>query len=380
MQEKQDMDRALARSLERGGESGLSPEETAKVAELWKESFRAGHKLADTVADEDKAWEVLENRIKRAQAKNVRIYRLGWAASLLVLAITGLALFLNRTPTGHEIGQKTVASASDEISILFPDGRSATLADSSSAVFSGRHTTASKKAGAPLVYSPASGSTRKAEYTTVRVPKGKRFSLVLSDGTKVWLNSDTELRYPEAFPAGSRNVELKGEACFEVAKDKKKPFLVKVSDLEIKVYGTQFNVTHYPEMQGVRTVLVEGSVGVSKLGYPEGVKLRPSQSLYYDIKANKARKETLDDTDIFTAWKDGRLVFQNEPFSLLAKRLERWYGIKVINRYDALRTERFSGDFINESATEAFSRLKMAGDFEFEFQNGTIVITAPKGK
>ncbi|UCH13164.1 MAG: FecR family protein [Bacteroidales bacterium] len=243
-------------------------------------------------------------------------------------------------------------------------------------------------------------------YNEIRVPTGSKSSITLSDGSKLWLNSLTNLKYPEKFGPTLREVYLEGEAYFEIAKDKDKPFYVRTSDLDIKVLGTTFNVKSYADEGTIETTLESGSLYISKKA--EGKKtnqviLKPNQRLTFiksegrilvddikdKLKGTKENKKTTDktgqrleklylskniDTKLYTSWKDNRLVFVDESFESLAVKMERWYNVKIIIKGDKLKQFRFTGTFENETIEQALKALQITTRFEFTFDQNIITI------
>lgn len=200
----------------------------------------------------------------------------------------------------------------------------------------------------------------KLAMNTLSVPRQGEYKLVLEDGTKVWVNSDTKLRYPSHFGKNRRYVELEGEAYFEVAKDKKRPFVVKSGETEVKVLGTQFNINAYSDNKNIKTTLVEGSVAFSQniKGEKKEVVLKPGHQAVVSkgIEGIDVKKVN---TTIYTAWKDGRFVFENESFDNIMKILSRWYDVEVFFQNNSLKELRFSGDL--KRFENINSHLKMLG-------------------
>lgn len=172
-----------------------------------------------------------------------------------------------------------------------------------------------------IIYSSAT-KTVDTSYNTLIVPKLYTYNIELSDGTLVCLNANSELRYPVEFRGGVREVFLKGEGFFKVAKSGQ-PFIVKTGDVSVKVYGTQFNINSY-STDMVSTVLVEGSVGVSASGVE--TMMKPDQML--TVGSNGRVVITDVDVSKYTAWMSGEIVCQNEPLSSLLQKISRWYGVE----------------------------------------------------
>lgn len=178
-------------------------------------------------------------------------------------------------------------------------------------------------------------------YNKVSVPRAGEYDLTLSDGTRVWLNSDSEIRYPVAFGRDRRVVYLSGEAYFEVEKDTDRPFLVIVNGMEVKVYGTAFNVnTHLAGV--VQTTLVHGKVGIRVLSTDVETVLKPNQMAEFNVKDKDVVVKDVD-TYYYTAWKSGEFVFENETVEHIMDRLCTWYDMEVFYADRDVKTKRFTG-------------------------------------
>lgn len=183
-------------------------------------------------------------------------------------------------------------------------------------------------------------------YNELKIPFGQKFQIILSDGTKIHLNSGSSLKFPISFIEGHyRKVYLTGEAYFEVTKDKSHPFIVQSSDMNVKVLGTKFNVTAYKEDQVINTVLVEGSVQVFEKNTPNQKSiLVPGEKASW-IKSNNEVTIRKVDVSEYTAWIDGQLIFRSLPFRKIAQKLERTYNVSIINNNKGLENEVFSATF-----------------------------------
>ncbi len=214
------------------------------------------------------------------------------------------------------------------------------------------------------------------------VPYGKRFELLLQDSTLVYLNAGSSISYPSSFAsASSRIVTLTGEAFFKVSKNAKKPFKVLVDDMTIQVYGTQFNVSAYPEDKRIKTVLTEGSIGLflkdNAYEQQEIAMLKPNQKADWLRDSDNFDIQNVD-TALYTDWMNGRLSVKNLPFSQISKKLERHYDVKIINNYKALDEMVFTASFDIESITEVLETFKEDTPFITEMKENTIIINPPK--
>lgn len=168
--------------------------------------------------------------------------------------------------------------------------------------------------------------TKEPEYNQIVVPHGKFTSLILSDGTKVYINSATRVIYPKVFESDQRKIYIEGEAYLEVAKDKQKPFIVKTSSFEVKVLGTSFNVNAYKDDLKAEVVLLEGSIELSDK-QDKSMLLKPNQLALVEKGEIKNVKEV--NAADYIVWKDGLLILDSEPLSSVCKRLERFYGYRI---------------------------------------------------
>jgi len=181
------------------------------------------------------------------------------------------------------------------------------------------------------------------EYNTLITPRGGEYTLFLSDGTEVILNSGSRLKYPVVFNNGSREVALEGEAFFRVTKSKKSPFIVKANDVNVTVYGTIFNVSAYNSENLIQTTLIEGRVGVS-LNYTQSeseVKIKPGQQLIYNKGTGNSETKEVK-TEQFIAWTKGQFVFENEPIENILKIMSRWYDFDFEFKGIDLKKQRFT--------------------------------------
>ena len=179
-------------------------------------------------------------------------------------------------------------------------------------------------------------------YNTMRIPVGGFYQLALSDGSRVWLNSMTEFRFPVTFTGEERKVYLTGDAYFEVAHDSEHPFIVETPDgMEVEVYGTEFNMNTY-QKGGVQTVLVKGKVGIRGNLSEKEVMLAPEQMAVYEAETGKIQVENVDPYK-YIAWKDGEFVFERETIEEIMERLGRWYDVKVFYTDESLKQKRFTG-------------------------------------
>ena len=177
-------------------------------------------------------------------------------------------------------------------------------------------------------------------YNEVRVPRGGEYQVKLSDGTLVYLNSLTRLRFPVLFSGQTRVVELEGEAYFEVAKDVEKPFIVKTGTYDVQVLGTHFNISTYEEESTVETTLVEGAVAISGEGIEGKIVLKPDEQFVFDRESGKCGVKSVD-VSYFVAWKDGKFRFRDVRLEDIMRAVERWYNVQVVYEDESVKNLRF---------------------------------------
>jgi transmembrane sensor len=181
-------------------------------------------------------------------------------------------------------------------------------------------------------------------YAEVKVPLGQMSEITLYDGTKVWLNSGTTLRYSNKFGNDERNVSLDGEAFFEVTKNKT-PFKVKLKNSEVEVLGTTFNAVSYTDENYSQVTLVEGKVNLNNLNGSVIAELKPSEQINIDDISKKATIGKVE-TNFYTSWTEGKIVFDDEKLSDIARKLERWYNVDIQFKDESINNLRFSGTIL----------------------------------
>jgi transmembrane sensor len=207
-------------------------------------------------------------------------------------------------------------------------------------------------------------------FNTLSTPTGGQYNIVLADGTKVFLNAVSSIKYPTQFNGDQRIAELEGEAYFEVAKNKSKPFLVKSANQTIEVLGTHFNVHAYNNESVVKTTLLEGSVAVSSKN--QKAILKPGQQANVSESSSKIAVKEVD-TEAAIAWKNGRFKFDNADLKSVMKQLERWYGIKVEYRGDVSDVRFNGGTFRNKNLSEVLKVLELS-NIKFKVEGKTIIV------
>ena len=214
-------------------------------------------------------------------------------------------------------------------------------------------------------------AAQKPEYNRIVVPAGMRFSVQLSDGTKVWLNAESSLRYPTRFGKGTRQVEIQGNVYFEVAKDSARPFIVSAPQLTTEVLGTAFEVNTYGDHDEMSVTLVEGSVKVhSPL---RTAIISPNQQFIYDMNKQQTIVVLVNAAEK-VKWKDGILSIKHEPFNDVVWKLERWYGVTIENQTGETFPQAFSGEFDEEDIHMAMQVLCTHLDITYSMEKDRVIL------
>ncbi|TYR37344.1 FecR family protein [Sphingobacterium phlebotomi] len=302
----------------------------------------------------------------------------GVAASLLLCIGVSLYFYTRTNDTNVIVQQKqtTVSKAQislqDEPTLTLANGKKISLAEMGVGVLSDENGVLIRKTeDGTLVYDDKPGAPGEYALNLVEIPKGKRYQIHLPDGTKVWLNATSSLRYPSSFPNDKREVELVGEAYFEVAKNAEKPFTVRAAHQTIEVLGTHFNVKSYADEKSTGTALVEGSVKIVHDG--RSVILKPGQQAStVDNKPNIAVTEV--NMEHILAWKGGYFLFENVNIQYIMRHLARQYDIEVTYK-GVIPNQRFGGAF-QESATleELLQYLESYGDIHFKREGRRVTV------
>jgi len=208
-------------------------------------------------------------------------------------------------------------------------------------------------------------------YNTITVPRGGQYQLVLADGTKVWLNSASTMKFPVAFNGKDRQVELSGEAYFEVVKNPSQPFKVVVNGITVQDLGTHFNVMGYSDDKEVKTSLLEGSVKLS--GNKATAILKPGEQGALNDQQNAFKIEEVD-MDNVVAWKNGLFAFNDEDIQTIMKRISRWYDVDVVFSQQ-LKRKNFGGTISRFSdVSQVLKDLELTGSIHFKVEGRRITV------
>ena len=327
------------------------------------------------------AWELISTEIqKNKPTKNNRfLYNSLLRYAAVFVGLIG-CLFIYRSLNTQDVIETQIdptaiilEMGNGEIQVLSQQGKSSIVADNGNIL--------GRKDDGVVDYSlnqVAEDDDFVLEYNTIRVPNGKTFKIVLSDGTTVNLNSGSSLKYPVKFIKGeNRKVSLIGEAFFDVRKNEHSPFIVTTGKMDVRVLGTKFNVTSYPEDTNQSTVLVEGSVRLYEAGEAYDEDDSTLLSPGYKADWNTTDKQMIVNkvnTELYTGWIEGKLAMKKMKFSNIIQRLQRHYNVKIINDYEALNERFFTATFEIETIQEVLETFKIETPFEYEINGDSIRI------
>lgn len=310
-----------------------------------------------------------------------------WKAAAILLPVVALGTLLWYQMGGHQYksaAKMTVAHRSgDKLQtgtgivpgnskalLILGNGKTLDLTDSTQKLIVEKDGTKVSNTASRLMYNggqQANALHEEVSYNTLVTPRGGEYAVVLADGTKVWLNAASSLRYPTRFTGSERRVELTGEAYFEVVHNARQPFIVSVAGMEITDLGTRFDVKAYGDEPFIKTALVEGKLSVAKTGktaQTAAVILMPGYQAV--LKSDAPIQISRANLEEALAWKNGLFVFDSEPLGSIMRKLSRWYDVEV--QFDNLREEElhFTGSIRKyENIDKVLHMLELTGEVKF---------------
>ncbi|WP_318342761.1 FecR family protein [Flagellimonas baculiformis] len=348
-------------NLEDISPDGLTDSDRELLEKIWEEGLVDESLEFMETLNEEKDWADVQ---KRLSAKKVRKLStstiLKYAAIFIGIVSLGIALKLTLQPNEQPVLENTITLNTGDAVKPIQEGKKQSIVLASGEVVAVQE-------GNTLRY--GLGNVDHPVFNELHVPNGKVFTLVLSDGTEIQLNSGTHIRYPAKFPTkGNREVTMTGEAYFKVSKDKEHPFIVNSEQVAVQVLGTEFNVTAYKEQSTINTVLVEGSVSLSHESNPENkTVLEPGNKGSWD-KVQETMSVEKVDTLLYTSWLNGEIVFRETPFSELLTKLERAYNVSIVNKNMGLEERAFNARYNRkvESIEDVLDALRVIAPFSYE--------------
>lgn len=312
-----------------------------------------------------------------APAKTRPLWRRLVAAASVLVAVTAGGYFLSHhtdvaKQTVHNNQPQDVLPGRNQATLTLANGQKIVLSKGLSGKLAQQGGTQIKVNGSKEIVYTASGTNADVEYNTMSTAKGEvsPYPLVLADGTKVWLNSQSSITFPTAFTGNKRPVEITGEAYFKVAHNPASIFTVKAGSQTVEDIGTAFNINSYVDEPTIRTTLIEGSVKVVANGSQKV--LIPGQRS--QVTANSFLLQTAD-SEAETAWMNGRFVFHDEDLHVVMRQLARWYNIDVIYDYDPKDVSLGGGFSKSRNISKVLRAFEQTGAVKFKIEGHSVHIT-----
>lgn len=364
--------------LERYNQGIANAGETALI-ETWYLKHKSNVPDVPHQQLEDDQQQSLEELMIQFGSKNKKAYLplLAIAASILIFLVSGIFLITHKQKQQSLVINKLPKIKNDAA----PGGNKAllTLANGSTIVLTGAQNGKLANQGGVVVNKTADGlisyadskqntSLKTLVYNTATTPRGGQYQFILSDGTKVWLNSSSSIRYPVEFIGNERRVELTGEAYFEVAHNAAKPFRVISNGQTVEVLGTHFNINAYNDESVIKTTLLEGSVKVSSQGVSNIIK--PGEQSQFNNGNFNVKSVDVDEA---VAWKNGFFYFEDNSIQEVMRQLSRWYDVDI--KYDGqLPARRFSGEISRDVNASQILDILSFKKIHYKIDGKTIVV------
>jgi ferric-dicitrate binding protein FerR (iron transport regulator) len=375
-------------------EAGTATQEEIAELNAWYHSFDDTETTitSDQPLDKVQLSHVIKERIsKTIRPQATVIYRRPWfraAAVVLVLLLGTVFYYLRQPATSTQLAQQVsdtpapapVVPGGNKALLTLSDGSTIILDSAANGLLSTQGNIKIQKLENGLLAYELNGKTVSendaAFYNTITTPRGGQYKVTLSDGTTVWLNAASSIRFPVIFTGAERVVEVTGETYFEVAKNAAKPFRVKAVNQEVEVLGTHFNINAYSDEASIKTTLLEGKVKVS---VPGNVATQPARFLKPGQQSGISKTGQINiisnaDTEEAVAWIKGRFQFDNTDLRTMLRQFARWYDVEV--EYRGPVDLYFTGQLTrNEQVTKVFKQLELTGEVHFRMEGRKVIVT-----
>ena len=331
-------------------------------------------RFVKTEEEEERGWRQLQQKARSGRS----VRKIKWfpyaAAIVLILSVGGVFYF-----SGDKEQTEILPIAKNEVQVpgsravlILPDGRKVDLENEVLRSDLAQSDSLLLVSARSLKYRDIDSPDTTEIFHTLEIPRGGEYLLTLSDGTMIYLNSESTLSFPVKFQGKERKVYLTGEAYFKVAKNTEHPFVVTAGELEVLVTGTTFGVRAYKDEKDIQTTLESGQVTVRVEG--KSVKLVPNKQVLFN-KSTMGLEVRDVDVDLYLAWADGRLVYDNCPLEKILTDLGRWYNIDVFYSRDELRSYQFSLNMKkHEEFTQVLELIGKTGEVQFEIKDNTVIV------
>ena len=367
-------------------------EEERQELEDWCEEAPRNRKLFEQICQEDlfskeryvyekihdtKAFSVFEKRVRKVSSRSIGNWWKYAAVLLFPILVVGSWKLM------HETEQVSIVASSvapiqpgcSQAVLVLDDGRKVFLKEEEEGVISEDKEITVTGEKDRLVYTSSEGkNVDEIRFNELEVPRGGEYKVRLADGTLVYLNSATRMKYPVKFDEKERKVYLSGEAYFEVAKDPERPFFVEMEGVEVRVYGTSFNVNTH-QKGNIQTVLVKGSIGVKVLSSGMESMIRPGQMA--EFKQGNTKVDVKDvNVAVYTDWKDGIFRFENQRLEDILAVLSNWYDMNVFYQTVSVKELHFSGYMERyKDVSVILEAITLSTGVTFSIQGKTIIVS-----
>lgn len=341
-------------------------------------SLKEGRKNEE-LFDKDKVFDIISSKLSLHPERKKNLYQKKWfkysisSVAVIALSIIALNYFTLQENTTPEKEEKNIFDpGSKKAYLLSTQGEKIDLSKSFE-VKKEDGTVISNNSQGVISFEKTTPVKKTIEQQTIYVPKSGEYELVLSDGSKVFLNSESQLTFPSYFEGDTRSVKLTGEAYFEVKKNGK-PFIIQTPDLTIEVLGTAFNINAYETNPYVNTTLVEGSIRIHLPENQETILLQPEHNFQLNKLSDEITIQQVN-TDIYTAWVKGEFVFRNQPLTEIFAQLERWYDFKIIYKNPEIGKMRFTGSAEKaRSLNYLLNQIQAVTDIKYRTEGDKIIL------
>lgn len=375
----------------------LTPEQQVKLNEWLNEdsqnaqlysfiknsnNFRNWEKKRDNLNIQD-AWDNVVSEIQKDKKRVLLPTLVKYAAAIILplLIAGGAYLYISKFEVENEVyaTSNTINPGTSKAFLKLNNGEIVILDSLNNRIVTEKDGTIIQKNNNIINYSGASQKVKHSEepiFNTIEIPRGGEFNIVLADGTHVFLNSMSTLKYPVQFTGETREVELTGEAYFEVAHDDKHPFIVNANEMQMKVLGTSFNINAYESANKIITTLVEGKLAVkTKDAISFETVLSPKEQAVLDLYTNEVSVNQVN-VDFYTSWKDGKFIFYDTRLEDMMDVLTRWYSANVFFLNPSVKELRFSGNLNRYGEIEQIlDIIEATNKVNVEINNKSIVFS-----
>jgi len=352
---------------------GICSSEELNLLQNWiSESTFPEYQISESELQEEMA--LLDKRLPLS-IKRRRLWLQAVSAAAILICCVGLFFYLKKDPDAKIMyaQKQEIVSGGNKATLTLSNGKKISLTDAPSGELAQQTgISITKTADGQVVYKVTGVATASSsDYNIIETPPGGQFKINLPDGTEVWLNAASALKFPAVFKGAERRVRLTGEAYFEVAKNKAMPFRVETDKNTIEVLGTHFNVNAYENERFMETTLLEGSVSVSS---PSGsVKIKPDQQAQFDKNSIKMNVIPVDASDV-VAWKNGYFLFEDESIERIMRKLARWYDVDVEYRGNFSNISLWGNISRYKNISEVLAQLELTHAVHFKIEGRRVIV------